>query len=226
MHISGEPWRAYIHVCACRRGRPGGFPGNAESAEIAECAESAALFAIFGGKSLGALRRVLERILTTPIPYLGNSIFPTCQFGATSSGNGAYFRRLLAGVRPCLHMSSRAQCGGFGGTRKVRNVPEFSRFLAKSVWGVLTLRRGDFNDSSPLPPLGYITFHISNFVAVESANGTYRWRILSTEHPCLDTSPWSPRMISGERGMYRKRRKLRHPERNPYGGCGASERQF
>ena len=60
IHIPGGPRRVYIHVCTCR-GRPVGFPGNAESAESEESA-----FAQFSGKSLWAYWHFLGWVFNDP----------------------------------------------------------------------------------------------------------------------------------------------------------------
>ena len=69
VHIPGESRRAYIHICTCRQGRPGGCSGNAESADVAE---SAGICAI-SGETLTGFLNFLERFIT-PNPHSPSTI--------------------------------------------------------------------------------------------------------------------------------------------------------
>ena len=187
VHISGEPGRAYIHVCTCRRGRPGGFPGNAGSAESAE---SAGFFAISGWVVRGA--SALPRGIVND-SLGGWAIFPPFQLGALSNGKGTYFRRTPVGVRPCLHMSPRApevfpENAESAESAESSAIVGIYEMFGEIIRAFLGLYRVVFTDPT-IPPVGRIISPIIQIGALSNEKGTYSWRITAGVHPCLHMSP-------------------------------------
>ena len=95
-------------------------------------------------------------------------MFLTRQFGALSNAKMTYFWRILAGVRPCLHMPSRAPGGIFGKRGRFGNRRNF-RNSRKNHYGIF----GNFQSGflTTPPPIGMSIFPTSHFVALSNGKG-------------------------------------------------------
>ena len=175
VHIAGESWRVYVHVCTCLRRRP------VEFSEISERAGSAQSPGIsqFLRNPYGRVWNSQERILTNrPRSRPSSGYVSTSHPVALSSEKGTYSCRILAGVHPCLHMSSRGPGVIFGDAE----ISTSSGIFA--FWGILrcVLR---FIERILTTPLWMSAFKTSQLVALPIEKGAYFWRILAGAHPCL-----------------------------------------
>ena len=150
LHIPGESWRAYIHVCTCRRWRPGGFR---ETRKVRKAHEVRTVpeFSKFSGKSVGALMLFLERIFYRyHHPPIRKEYISNMSALRVIEGKGYIF---LANPGGCTSMSAHVADGArwiLGKRGKCGKFRNFAKFSEKSLGSFCHFLGCIFND--PLPP--------------------------------------------------------------------------
>ena len=131
VQIPGESRRAYIHVCAFRRWRPGRFSGNSE---IAESADITGIFAI-SGEILRGVFALSRSVFNDPSCSIWVEYIPNMSDWRGIERKGYIFATHPGGfTSTSAHVVEVAR--GFRETRKVpeaRKFPVFSQFPKKSL---------------------------------------------------------------------------------------------